>query len=246
MRGPLPVNAPTARDAFQPKLIYLARRNPALSRRDFVARWRQHGALGMSLPRWRNVARYVHCDVLDPPSPTPAIDASHDAIGIVWHRSPAARAAHLADTGSRLQMEQDERETFAQPIVETCVLTREHVLLAPPDPASAATFKLMRFLQVGADPSTLAQITASGDMASRHRALAAAGAPVRGHLVDLPLPPERGATWGLACAVIEELWFDDLASATAAGRWFAAATRVPPIRAATMAILTNEVLLYSI
>ena len=49
---------------LRPKLIYLARRNPALTREAFVPRWPRHGALGMSLPRWRNIWRYVHCDVL--------------------------------------------------------------------------------------------------------------------------------------------------------------------------------------
>jgi len=238
----LPVDAPAAGSEFQPKLIYLARRNPALaSRRDFVARWRQHGALGMSLPRWRNVARYVHCDALDLPPPTPGVDASYDGIGIVWHRSPAARAAHVADTGSRLQMERDELETFARPIVETCLLARERVLLAPQDTARAPV-KLTRFLHAGDDPPALRLAAGGPDtVTSRQRELAAAGAPARGHVLNLPLPPERATTWGLACAAIEELWFDDAEAARAAARWFAAATVAP----AAIAMITNEVLLYS-
>ncbi len=252
MTARLPFDAPAATDtqaasaSFQPKLIYLARRNPALSRREFVVRWRRHGALGMSLPRWRNVARYVHCDALVPSVPTPAIDPGPDAIGIVWHRSPAARAAHLADTGSRLQMEQDELETFARPIVETCLLAREHVLLAPPG-ATAMTLagvnvvKLTRFLQARDDaPSPGAAFTWEF-VDQRHLELAAAGAPVRGHMLDLPLPPERGTAWGLDCAAVEELWFDGLAAAEAAARLLVTDSIAP----AATAVLTNEVLLYS-
>lgn len=48
---------------MEPKLIYLARRNPVLTREGFTAKWRQHGALGMSMPQWGNIRRYVHCDV---------------------------------------------------------------------------------------------------------------------------------------------------------------------------------------
>ncbi len=245
MKTARPVVAPVASDAFQPKLIYLARRNPALSRRDFVARWRRHGALGMSLPRWRNIARYVHCDALDPPAPTAAIDADYDAIGIVWHRSPAARTAHLADTGSRLQMEQDEHDTFARPIVEACVLTREQVLLAPPDRSSTATIKLTRFLQEYDHPFALGEIPAAGKIAAFHRTLAAGGATVRGHVLNFPLPPENGTSWGLACAAIEELWFDDIAAATAASRCFAGAGESPQAPSSTIAVLTNELLIYA-
>jgi len=240
MRTGLPVDAPAANDALQPKLIYLARRNPALSRTDFVARWRRHGALGMSRPRWRNIARYVHCDVLDPPAPTPAVDPGYDAIGMVWHRSPAARAAHLADTDSRLQMEQDELETFARPIVETCLLAREHMLLAPPA-ASATAVKLTRFLQATDDARSPGEAFTPEFVATRHRELAAAGASVRGHLLDLPLPPERGAAWGLRCAAIEEFWFDGLEAAEAA----ACRLTADPVAPASVAVLTNEVLLYS-
>ena len=239
-------DAPATGDPYQPKLIYLARRNPALSRREFVVRWRRHGALGMSLPRWRNVARYVHCDALLPSAPTSAIDPDHDAIGIVWHRSPAARAAHLADTGSRRQMEQDELETFARPIVETCLIARELVLLAPPA-ATAATIatanavKLTRFLQATSDAPTPGAAFTREFVGVRQRELAAAGAPVRGHLLDLPLPPERGTAWGLDCAAVEEFWFDGLAAAEAAARLLATDSSAP----AAFAVLTNEVLLYS-
>jgi hypothetical protein len=245
MTSGLPGEAPAAGDALQPKLVYLARRHPALSRAAFVARWRQHGALGMSRPRWRNIARYVHCDVLDPPAPSAAVDTGWDAIGLIWHRSVAARAAHLADTDSREQMERDEGETFARPIVECCLLARECVLLAPPArrlgaDGAAGAIKLTRFLRAGADQAALDQASRPAIAAARREALTAHGAAPRGQVLDLPLPPERGAPWGLDCVAVEEWWFDDLAAAERAARWFAAsgaATR-------TTAILTNEVPLY--
>ncbi len=232
---------------LQPKLIYLARRNPRLSRGEFVARWRQHGALGMSLPRWRNVARYVHCDVLDCPDSAVGLDAGYDGVGLIWHRSPQARAAHVADMDSRLQMERDELETFAGPIAETCLVAHETVLLAPPRPATAAVSpfptpgvaKLIRFL-CAREPSmhAAAPERVASDAGSRRDALAAAGSPVLGHVIDEPLPPEGSPGWGLRCHSIEELWF---ASEAAARR---AATSLAAAHVAALTVITNDVPLY--
>jgi hypothetical protein len=217
-----------AADAVQPKLIYLARRNPALSPEAFMARWRQHGALGMSLPRWRNIARYVHCDVLCAPGSPPELDSSYDGVGLIWHRSPRARAAHLADTSSRATMEQDEARTFAAPIVTSCVLTRETILQEPRRSGQAR--KLMCFRH---------RIPLPDDGAERiYQALAAAGVPAHGHVVDTPLAPERGP-WGLDVMQIEEWWFEDEAAALRAASVLQAAR---PGRCRL--VLTNEVVLY--
>ncbi len=220
-------------DDFQPKLIYLARRHPALTRETFTPRWRQHGALGMSRPRWRNIARYVHGDVID--------RDDCDGIGLIWHRSRAARAAHLADTDSRLQMEQDEVETFAEPIVNVCLLAREYVLLGPPDAPVSATGR--------ADPDGPVKLTrflnthAPADATELRLRLDAAELPLLGHVINLPLLPERGSAWGLTHACVEELWFENLEDARRAALVAAAA---PGTNASTMSVLTREVLLHQI
>ena len=221
---------------FQPKLIYLARRNPALSRGDFVLRWRQHAALGMSRPRWRNIARYVHCDVLHPHSSPASVEDAHDGIGLIWHRSADARAAHLADTSSRLQMEQDEAETFREPIVNCCLVAREQVLHAPPPPI-AGTVKLTRFWRPGGRES----LTLAGSGGAAGSALMREHRHIIGHVINVPLPPERGDCWGLRCSVVEELWFSDQAAAL--GVWTALTTTSDGAAATT--VMTNEVLLYS-
>jgi hypothetical protein len=218
---------------LQPKLIYLARRHPALTREAFTPRWRQHGALGMSRPRWRNIARYVHGDVID--------RDDRDGLGLIWHRSRAARSAHLADTDSRLQMEQDENETFAEPIANVCLLAREYVLRGPPAMTVSSTgradpdgpVKLTRFLQTHAP----------ADATDLRLRLDAAELPLLGHIINLPLPPERGDAWGLRCACIEELWFANLEDARRATQVAAAA---PGSNAATLSVLTRDVLLYQI
>ena len=218
-------------DDFQPKLIYLARRNPALSREAFTRRWRQHGALGMSRPRWRNIARYVHGDVLD--------GDDHDGIGLIWHRSRAARAAHLADTDSRLQMEQDEFETFAEPVANFCLLAHEFVLMTPPrasvsidgtaDPAGPV--KLTRFLDSHS----------AADSTELRLQLESAAVALHGHVINMALPPERGDGWGLGHACVEELWFANLEDARRAAVVTAACTRS---RSSTVVVLTRDVCLF--
>lgn len=211
---------------LQPKLIYVAQRHPRLQPHEFTARWRAHGALGMSLPRWKNVARYVHCDVLAAPQYAGVLDTTHDGIGIVWHRSPAARAAHLADTSSRESMERDEEETFARPIVDCCILMHERLLLTPRSGSQA--FKLTR-LVTAAGPREL-------QAAAMRERLGRAGIALQGHVVNMPLPPENGVRWGLDVDCIEELWFDSMDGALRAAMLLAAD--------GSAQILTNEVELY--
>lgn len=208
---------------FEPKLIYLTRRHPALSRADFRARWRRHGALGMSRPRWQNIAQYMHCDVVD--------DSGYDGIGLIWHRSPAHRAAHLADAASRTDMEHDELETFAQPIVNDCLLAQEHVLQEPSTALATALRLFLLFKSIPSDATT-----ALAAAARRARRLQAAALQARGQLLNLTLPPERPPHWGLRFAQIEEWRFDDLATAQAASATLGDQS--------TLAVITSEVPLY--
>ncbi len=179
----------------QPKLIYLVRRNPALSRDAFTARWREHAMVGMSLPRWCNIARYVHVDGVAPTDAERDVLASHDAIGMVWHKSPAHRAAHLADRGSRTAMERDEIACFASPIVTCCLVAEEQVLRVA---TQEAAWKLTAFL---AEPDPACSLLAA-----------------LGHVRNLPLSPQRPGGWGLNSAQIDEWLFADRASAVRGAR----------------------------
>lgn len=221
---------------LQPKLIYLARRHPSLDAAGFTARWRRHGALGMSLPRWRNIARYVHCDVVR------CFGSTHyDAVGLVWHRSPQARLAHLADTGSRAQMEADERETFAEPIADTCLVAREMQLERPRNPGDATGRKLIRFLGLDtASDAEAAHERLLAELSSTRERAEAIGAVPSGHVINVALPPERGNRWGLDADAVEELWFADVATALRA----AESLPTPPGVRETR-VITNEIELYA-
>lgn len=103
----------------RPKLIYFARRHPSIAAAGFPLRWREHGALGMSLPRWRNVWRYAQCDAV----PVPGMPAApYDGVATVVFRSEEARLAHVADPDGHVTRA-DEAATFAAPVRLTSVLT---------------------------------------------------------------------------------------------------------------------------
>ncbi|HEY5754748.1 MAG TPA: EthD domain-containing protein [Steroidobacter sp.] len=221
---------------IRPKLMYLARRNPALSCEQFTPRWRQHGALGMSMPRWKNIWRYVHCDVL------PESGDDFDGVGIVWHTSPESRRAHREDTSSQGTMEADEVQTFDQLVVNFCALMEERVVQEPRRTASA---KLIRFAMC--QPNVVREDFAASALAHAINLLATPiGQSIRGLVQNHAQPTETGRPWGLPYDYIEEIWFDSVQDAARAR---AGLRGVLPSLCASgepIAVLTNEVVLYDL
>ena len=112
----------------RPKLIYFAERRPEMSREAFRARWRKHARLGMSMPRWRNIHRYVQYDAVTLPGlRMPAIPC--DGVAAVWYRDEEHRLKHIADRSAGPILKRDERETFARPVRACAVLTEEHPMV---------------------------------------------------------------------------------------------------------------------
>jgi len=104
------------------KLAYLARRNPALSREQFIRRWRQHGALAMGLARWNSVGRYAQCDCLPVPVGLSRASQQYDGVGVVWFRD--GKPSSQAD---RERMRADELQTFSTYVDEIALILRERV-----------------------------------------------------------------------------------------------------------------------
>lgn len=127
---------------MQPKLIYFAERRPDFDAATFRTRWRAHGASGMRLPRWRNVARYAQCDRIEVPPAIPGALA-YDGVAVVLFKSEAARLAHIADPDGRIT-KADESETFARPVRETAALTQFCELLPHRADAHTRLFLLHR------------------------------------------------------------------------------------------------------
>src|SRR5579883_950386 len=177
----------------RPKLIYLARRHGSIAVDRFTPRWRQHGRLGMSLPRWRNIWRYAQCDALPWPAAPLPLAADYDGVGLVWYRSLAARVAHV-DDGDRAIMASDELETFDRPVRERSFVASERVFRpAPPD-----AVKLFCFLFARRDvaPDEVARDLAETRAQLLSRALRDGGSGA-GYTINLPrldgaLPPGSG------------------------------------------------------
>lgn len=134
------------RASDHPKLIYFAERRAAMDAAAFRARWRQHARLGMSMPRWRNIQRYAHCDAISIPDSLLPIDWC-DGVGIVWYRDEARRLNHVTDSSAAPVMKQDETEAFARPVREVALLADEFIL----QPCADAPRKL--FLRIWREPT---------------------------------------------------------------------------------------------
>jgi hypothetical protein len=129
-----------------PKLIYFAERRAEMDAAAFRARWRQHARLGMSMPRWQNIQRYVHCDAITIPDSLFPLGCC-DGVGIIWYRDEARRLNHVTDSSAAPAMKQDEAEAFARPVREVALLADEFIL----QPCADAPRKL--FLQIWREPT---------------------------------------------------------------------------------------------
>jgi hypothetical protein len=110
--------------------MYLAKRkNSFASSAAFRPRWRQHGALAMSLPSWSLSERYVHADV----QPSSPVGRAHefDGVGIAWLRELLAgegTAQESTEDGAILL--KDELEAFDGPVLPRAFIVSERVLRA--------------------------------------------------------------------------------------------------------------------
>jgi len=187
--------------AVRPKIIYLARRRPELSSSEFIARWRQHGALAMAQPRWVNYARYIHCDVRKDVH-VRGLREDYDAVGMLTLRSLAHYAARNQATSSHSIMVEDERATFDKLIGESRQVFQETQLVAGTRP----NLKLIQFLWRSPTMSA-AEFGSSWKDQERDRIRCVADV-ARGYAVNVPIP-DVDPSGGLKCDAVEELWFEE-------------------------------------
>lgn len=216
-----------------PKVVYLARRHPSLDAPSFVRRWREHGALGISQPRWGSVYSYHHCDVLRDLA-VAGTTSEGDGVGVITFRSWAHRAAHVADTASQARMVADEDDVFAEHIAHRYSICQETVVAdgVPTDR------KIIRFLwrDVGTSHDEFRDAWLAS---ARERSATVEGFAPR-YVVNLPVEapsPDRG----LGCDGIEELWL----AADADPEHVIALTQ-PLFGSRVDTLLTNDVTLYQI
>ena len=165
--------------------VYLARRNPELTREAFRARWIEHHVLGRRFPELTH--HYTRCDYCAVVGPD-----EYDAVGFLWLRGEESLHMRLRDADAAPTMHADEARVFSRPVFETALVARTH------GPQGVGKARVIAFLRRRADLSR----------AGFDAALLAepqAGRPeTRGTVIGTPT---------LACDGIIEVAFDSLAEA---------------------------------
>lgn len=190
-------------DAAVWKMIYLARRNPALAPEDFPQAWREHSALGR---RCRNVGERVRsvaqcARVLDARL-LPDAAQDYDGVNLMVLRDRASADAIWNDPETLAIMRPDEPRVFSGYVRDFTLVCREETVRDGP----RADICVAGFLRCkpGLSRERLPLALADG----LGRALASGPLAAAGRIVCNPVveTPPRGYEFGAVC----EWWFDSL------------------------------------
>ncbi|WP_043005816.1 EthD domain-containing protein [Comamonas testosteroni] len=112
------------------KMIYLARRNPALRPEEFAQAWREHSALGRQC---RNVGQRVQAvaqcaRVLSGPAQAAALSQDYDGVNLMVLAEREAGSAIWSDPETLAIMRPDEPRVFADYVRNFSLLCRQQVL----------------------------------------------------------------------------------------------------------------------
>ena len=108
------------------KLIYLARRNPALAPEQFAQAWREHSALGARCTNVRErVLGVLQCSRVLDGAPIRGVSTDHDGVNLLTLRDQAAAAAIWSDPETLAIMRPDEPRVFARYVREVSLVCRE-------------------------------------------------------------------------------------------------------------------------
>ncbi|BDI06225.1 EthD domain-containing protein [Sphaerotilus microaerophilus] len=180
------------------KMIYLARRNPALAPEDFPQAWREHSALGRQC---RNVGERVlsvaQCSrLLD--VPLPGASADYDGVNLLLLRDRDAATMIWSDPETLAVMRPDEPRVFDRYVRDFTLVCREQVLRDAPRSAVVLHGFLRR--RPGLSAESLLQAIAEAGSAGPFDA---AQRIVLNEVMDTPPP-------GYEYDAIVEWWFDSV------------------------------------
>lgn len=125
------------------KMIYLARRNPALAAEDFAQAWREHSALGRQCRNVQDKVRAVtQCArVLDAPGLPCGAATAYDGVNLLVLRDRAAADDIWTDAETLAIMRPDEPRVFATYVRDFSLVAAEQVLAdGPPGEVCVALF----------------------------------------------------------------------------------------------------------
>lgn len=112
------------------KMIYLARRNPALAAEDFPQAWREHSALGRQCANVRDkVLAVTQCSrVLDHPDALPGASVDYDGVNLLRLRDRQAADDIWNDPETLAIMRPDETRVFSTYVRDFALIARETVI----------------------------------------------------------------------------------------------------------------------
>jgi len=126
------------------KMIYLARRNPALAPEAFAQAWREHSALGRQCANvCDKVLAVTQCSrVLDPPAPLRGASADYDGVNLLALRDRQAADDIWSDPETLAIMRPDEPRVFSTYVRDFTLIARESVIVDGPRSDVCAAFFL--------------------------------------------------------------------------------------------------------
>lgn len=192
------------------KMIYLARRNPALAPEQFPQAWREHSALGAGCTNVRDkVLSVTQCSrILEGPA-LPGAATDYDGVNLLLLRDLQAAADIWNDAETRAIMRPDEARVFSTYVREFTLVCEQQVVRDVPRTGTCLVGFLRRREALNpADWRLRLMQTCPASWMTRS-AFAAAGRVVH-NAVHLPPPP--GYEYDSIC----EWWFDTPAGARAA------------------------------
>lgn len=127
-----------------PKVIYLAKRNPALSRDEFPPRWRQHSLLAGSCTSIRGgFARVAQCINVYDREIVPRASLEYDGVNLLSFVSDEASASVWQQDEAHDFLLSDELETFSTYVRYFSLPAQGHVVAEAP----MAPFCLIEFVK---------------------------------------------------------------------------------------------------
>lgn len=185
-------------DSLPWKMVYLARRNPALTPEQFPQAWREHSALGRQCTNVQDRVRSVTQCVRLLDTQLAGASVAYDGLNLLGLRDRASADAIWTDPETLAIMRPDEPRVFDRYVRDFTLVAQEHVLQAG-NPGEAV---LVGFLKQrsGVQPSDF------------QRTLALEPLPwpqVRRTVLNL-VEPQRPQ--GYDFDAVMEWWFDDAAA----------------------------------
>ena len=195
------------------KMIYLAKRNPALAPEDFPQAWREHSALGKQCRNVQDkVVGVAQCARLLTPL-LAGVNTAYDGVNLLQLRDRQAANDIWSDPETLAIMRPDEPRVFDRYVRDFTLVAREQTVHAGP----LGEAVLVGFLKRRAHVAP----------ANFERALGLEPLPwpeVRRTVLNL-VEPERPA--GYDFDAILEWWFEDTAAMVSALQSFPCATALP-------------------